>query len=136
MKYSRTWLQELQNKGEKADFLMFWGHQPAANGEINHSCLSQWWPEPFEVEKVIYTTAEHWMMAAKARLFADARTLAEILACATPAEAKKWGRKVANFDGAVWEQHKYELVKTGNLHKFGKKETLKQFLLQTAPKFW
>ncbi len=134
MKYSRNWLIELQKQTPSVDFLMFWGHQPDPNGKITASCLSQWWQTPFTVDNNSYATAEHWMMVGKAQLFGDKEILAQILKSSSPAEAKKLGRKVQNFDGAVWEQHKYELVKTGNLHKFGQNEPLKQFLLQTGQK--
>jgi len=28
--------------GEGFEYLFFWGHQPAENGRITRSCLSQW----------------------------------------------------------------------------------------------
>ena len=48
----------------------------------------------FEENKIIYKTAEHYMMAAKARLFNDAEMEKEILKAATPNQAKALGRKV------------------------------------------
>jgi len=57
--------------GEQFDYLYFWGHQPSKTGEITKSCLSQWYAAPFTVDGIVYQTAEHWMMAAKARLFRD-----------------------------------------------------------------
>lgn len=53
------------------DFLFFWAHRPSKDGRISASCLSQWWPSPFTVDSLTYPTAEHWMMAGKARLFGD-----------------------------------------------------------------
>lgn len=46
--------------------------------------LSQWWPAPFTLDGVRYATAEHWMMAGKARLFNDPDGLAAVLAAASP----------------------------------------------------
>lgn len=71
------------------------------------------------------------MMAAKARLFNDEATLTRILAAKSPAEAKKLGRGVADFDPEVWEAHKLEIVTTGNLHKFSQHRDLLQFLRST-----
>jgi len=57
----------------------FWGHTPTKDGSITKSCFSQWWDEhPFELESIRYATAEHFMMAEKARLFGDEQTLSEI----------------------------------------------------------
>jgi hypothetical protein len=55
--------------GQEADFLFFWGHQPRPDGTTGPGCLSQWWPAPFSIDDITYPTAEHWMMAAKARLW-------------------------------------------------------------------
>jgi ribA/ribD-fused uncharacterized protein len=57
------------------------------------------------VEGIKYATAEHWMMVGKARLFGDEAMVAAILNTSSPAEAKQLGRKVKNFDPALWEQH-------------------------------
>ncbi len=67
---------------------------------MGESCFSQWWPSAFTVDGVTYKTPEHWMMAEKARLFSDTQHLEQIIACKSPAEAKKIGRLVENFDGA------------------------------------
>ena len=83
------------------------------------------------VDGIEYKTAEHWMMAGKARLFKDHAILEEIIACNQPMEAKKLGRKVKNFDPSVWNDHKYEIVKQGNYHKFSQDKELQEFLLNT-----
>lgn len=36
------------------------------------------------------------------------------------------------FDEAIWLEKRYELVKAGNIHKFGQHAKLKDFLLSTA----
>ncbi|CAM5743816.1 NADAR family protein [Streptomyces hirsutus] len=65
------------------------GHQPLPDGRIGAGCLSQWWPSPFTVENVTYRAPEHWMMAAKARIFADPGGGTRNLAAEHPADAKK-----------------------------------------------
>ena len=75
MKYSKQWL--LANKTEKTDYLLFWGHKPSNDGSITNTCFSQWWVSPFTVEGIEYPTAEHWMMAEKARLFKDDKQFAD-----------------------------------------------------------
>lgn len=128
MKYSRDWLIEQ----EAVKYLFFWGHQPSKDGSITASCFSQWWESEFSENGVVFKTAEHYMMVGKADLFGDAEAREAILECKTPAEAKKWGRKVRNFDPAKWDAHKYEIVKNGNILKFAQHELLKEYLLTTG----
>ena len=71
-----TDLKEIQTRtqdGERFDFLFFWGHRVSKDGTITKSCLSQWYAAPFAVDGLVYPTAEHWMMAEKARLCAEIR---------------------------------------------------------------
>jgi ribA/ribD-fused uncharacterized protein len=131
MKYHLNWLIDRHNAGEKLKYLFFWGHQPNPDGTIGKTCFSQWWQSAFVVENITYPTAEHWMMAEKARLFKDETALAKILQAKSPAEAKKLGRTVRNFDSALWDTHKYEAVRAGNFYKFSQHPDLQEFLLNT-----
>ncbi len=117
--------------GTSPRFLFFWGHQPASDGSTTKSCLSQWWAAPFTVDGIGYRTAEHFMMASKARLFGDQAILERILASGHPKQAKDLGRSVANFDEHLWLEHRYDLVVAGNLAKFSQNPELASFLLGT-----
>ncbi len=129
MKYTVQHIIERFNNQEKPDFLFFWGH--TVKEEITKACFSQWFPAEFQEDGIIYRTAEHYMMAGKARLFKDDETLEQIIQSETPDQVKKLGRKVRNFDPQLWDEHKYEIVKQGNLLKFSQHEALKEFLLST-----
>ena len=118
--------------GAVPKWLMFWGHQPEADGGVGKGVLSQWWPCVFRVEGVEYASAEHWMMAEKARLFGDAAALDKILAARTPAEAKALGRLVQGFDDAAWDGARVEAVVRGNVAKFGQDAGLRSYLLGTG----
>lgn len=113
-------------------FLPFWGHQPAADGAIGKSCLSQWFEAGFEVEGQHYPTAEHCMMAGKARLFGDAAALAAILRSRTPGEAKKLGRGIQGFDEAAWTAARFGIVVQANAAKFSQHPELARYLLSTG----
>src|SRR5689334_20836824 len=123
-----TELRRRVAQGEEFEFLFFWGHQPSEDGTITKSCLSQWFPAPFEIGGISYPTAEHWMMASKARLFGDDEMLAKILEAAGPKTAKALGRKVRNFDGAVWSANCRRLVTEGNVAKFSQNADMGAFL--------
>ncbi|MEV4683742.1 NADAR family protein [Streptomyces kurssanovii] len=118
--------------GQRVKYLHFWGHTPRRDGTVGAGCLSQWWPSPFEVGGVRYATAEHWMMASKARLFGDAEAERKALAAKSPAEAKKAGRLVRGFDDAIWERERFGIVRSGSVHKFGQDAALRDFLLATG----
>lgn len=118
--------------GARIKYLHFWGHRPRPDGRIGASCLSQWWPSPFTVDGVTYETAEHWMMAAKARLFGDGEAERRVLAAEHPSVAKKAGRLVRDFDEAVWERERFGIVVEGSVHKFAAREELRGFLLGTG----
>jgi ribA/ribD-fused uncharacterized protein len=129
---SREQLAQIIAEGAAVKWLMFWGHQPQADGSIGKGSLSQWWPCSFVIDGVEYASAEHWMMAAKARMFDDLDAVPGILAARTPAEAKKLGRLVRGFDESAWAARRFELVVAGNVAKFGQDEALRDFLLGTA----
>lgn len=132
MKYSTEKLIANESAGNRNKFLFFWGHQPSKDGNITKTCFSQWWLSAFTVEGITYPTAEHWMMAKKAILFKDDKILEKILQAKSPAEAKKLGRQVKNYQDEVWLANRYEIVKEGNSHKFSQNEALKDFLLNTT----
>lgn len=134
MKYSINWLQSEIEKGIHFEYLFFWGHTPKNENTIDKSCFSQWYPSPFLVGGITYATAEHWMMAKKAKLFQDEEVFQKIITAEKPAVAKALGREVKNFNADVWNQSAYAIVVEGNQHKFKQNEALKKFLLTTKEK--
>lgn len=130
MRDYRAELIERLAQGETVKYLFFWGHTPYDPPRA--TCLSQWYVSPFEVDGIQYPTAEHWMMAGKARLFQDAEHLEQILAAEHPAAAKKLGRQVRGFDSEVWDAHRFDLVVEGNRHKFAQNDALADYLRQSG----
>jgi hypothetical protein len=65
-------LAAVRAKGGSQKFVLFWGHRRERDGRPGAGCFSQWWPADVVVDSITYPTAEHWMMAEKARLFNDA----------------------------------------------------------------
>ena len=86
----------------RPELLLFYGHRVTKT--VTETCLSQWYPCQFEVDGVTYTSAEQYMMAEKARLFGDEEIRTEILSISDPRTCKALGRKVKNFDKAVWDK--------------------------------
>ncbi|NEB55656.1 NADAR family protein [Streptomyces griseus] len=119
-------------QGKRVKYLPFWGARPRPDGLLGSSCLSQWWPSPFSVDGVTYASAEHWMMAGKARIFGDPEAERAAVSARSPAAAKKAGRLVRGFDEEVWAGERFALVVAGSTHKFGQDPELGGFLLGTG----
>jgi ribA/ribD-fused uncharacterized protein len=80
-----------------------------------------------------YLSAEHFMMAAKARRLFGAAELAERIRLASNlGAAKAVGRQVAGFDERRWAACRWDVVVSGNLAKFGQHADLRRFLLGTG----
>ncbi|MCA0275203.1 MAG: NADAR family protein [Proteobacteria bacterium] len=129
---NRAQVEEAYLAQANLQFLFFWGHQPSKDGTITSSCLSQWWAASFLVDGVGYPTAEHWMMAEKARLFGDHEIASRILGAGSPKQVKQFGREVRGFDATLWDREKGRIVAEGNKHKFGQNPALRDFLLSTG----
>ena len=119
-------------QGAEPKFLFFWGHQPSKDGSITKSCFSQWFDAPFAVGDAVYRTAEHYMMAEKARLFGDLPIRNRVLAASTPGEAKKLGRQIEGFEEDTWERERFRIVVEANREKFGQNLPLREFLVRTG----
>ncbi|GAB3666814.1 NADAR domain-containing protein [Actinocorallia lasiicapitis] len=119
----------LEAAGIALKYLYFWGHEPTASG--NH-VFSQWFQRDFTENGVRYASAEHYMMAAKARLFGDSATEAAVLAAGHPRQAKELGRQVAPFDQAIWDAERFEIVVSGSVAKFKNDADLRGHLLATG----
>lgn len=125
-------LVQFEDRDELPELLLFWGYRPPKGGGVGKSCLSQWYPAPFTVDGVRYPTAEHYMMAGKARLFGDAEAEKLVLTDDDPGRAKSAGRKVRGFDEETWAEHRYDLVVAANHAKFGQHRPLRDFLTATG----
>jgi hypothetical protein len=132
MRWTRERLIAALAAGRSFSYLHFWGPTPKAPGLVDASCLSQWFPSPFELDGVRYPTAEHAMMAAKARLFRDHAALARIVEAPGPAEAKRIGREVRGYDDARWSAARFDAVVEANVAKFSQAAPLGDFLLGTG----
>jgi ribA/ribD-fused uncharacterized protein len=124
-------IQDRFDRGEQLDYLFFWSHRPNADGSIGKTCFSQWFEASFEIDGIGYPTAEHYMMASKARLFDDRVLLPEILAANHPRQTQTLGRNIQGFQAEIWNEHRFQIVVAGNLAKFQQNPQLREFILST-----
>ena len=93
--------------------------------------LSQWHKSNFTRNYIIFNCCEQYMMFHKACLFLDFATSQKILSTNNPAEQKKLGREIKNFDQSIWDKEKFDIVVQGNYLKFSQNNNLKKILLDT-----
>ena len=125
-------LKTIVSSGSRPKFVFFWGHTPKVRGQIDQSCLSNWFPAKFSVAGIEYPTTEHFMMAEKARLFGDEAIRTQIFKAGSPGSAKSLGRKVTGFDEATWREHRFGIVVAGNHAKFAQNAEMGDLLLRTG----
>ncbi len=113
------------------EYVFFWGHRKPESG-VAETCFSQWYESMFEVDGVVYQTAEHFMMAEKARLFGDYESERRILSADNPGAAKMIGRCVRGFDERKWMENRMSIVVNANFMKFGQNRELKEYILNTG----
>lgn len=101
--------------------VLFWG-----------GIYSQWYRSPFTVDGVPYRTAEHFMMAGKARTFGDTDTLEMIMAEKDPSEAKKLGKLIQGWDPEKWAAVRFQIVCRGSYEKFRQNPELGAQLIATG----
>lgn len=131
---SKVELVNKADRGEALSFVFFWGHTEKDIGQPGPWMLSQWYPSPFTVDGVDYPTAEHFMMAQKAALFADHDIRQQILASDDPGTVKALGRRIRRFDGATWDRERERIVTQGSTEKFRQNPALREYLESTGDK--
>jgi hypothetical protein len=127
---NRKDLVDYVNHGNMVEYVFFWQHQ-SPNNAVSKSCFSQWYASKFKVEGITYRTAEHFMMAEKARLFGDKESVTKAISASNPGQAKEIGRSVRGFKEDIWLEKRFDIVVEGNLAKFSQLTELKDFLLST-----
>ena len=94
---------------------------------------SNWHPAEFDVEvngvKCHFYHTEQYFMYMKAIVFGDEEIAKQILEVSDPKKVKALGRKVQNYDEAVWNEKRYQVMLKANVAKFSQNEELKQLLL-------
>ena len=111
------------------DFIFFW-----KDTERPYGVFSQWAISKFVIDDKVYSCAEQYMMAEKARLFKDTEIENKIMSATTPTQFKQLGRKVKNFNQEVWDKNAYDIVVRGNYEKFKQNEYLLNILKSTESK--
>lgn len=79
--------------------------------------LSNWYPSPFTLDGVAFSSMEQYMMYRKAVCFGDDKVAAQILVTEDVAEIKTLGRLVSGYDESLWNGVRQIVVYEGAFSK-------------------
>ena len=88
------------------------------NPDEENGYLSNWYRCTFEVNGIIFSSMEQFVMYKKAECFGDHLTGHRILETGDVAEIKSLGRQVIGYDDHVWNGIRQIVVYEGLLAKF------------------
>ena len=100
--------------------------------EEPHGYLSNWYPAPFTLDGVRYSSTEQYIMHEKCAIFGDGAAAAAVLATDDPQTQQTIGRNAAGYVHHVWVGLRQMVALRGLLAKFSQNETLKRQLLATG----
>ena len=100
--------------------------------EDDYGCFSNWYPAEFEYAGRRYSSFEQYMMFQKVSTFRKHDLAEAIMRTNDPSECKKIGRtKFPEYDSAVWDNVRKQVVKRGVKAKFRQNENMLAELLST-----
>jgi ribA/ribD-fused uncharacterized protein len=112
---------------KRDNVVTFWGKK---------DYLSNFYPSPFTVGGVEYPNNETYFMKMKQERYEpkNKNLGQQILDTDNPADVKKLGRKIKNFDEDDWSKVRYKVMKKGLKYKFKQNPKLMKKLLSTGDK--
>ena len=102
------------------------------NPNEENGYLSNWYPSPFTLAGVTFSSLEQYMMYRKAVCFGDDKVATQIFATEDVAEIKALGRLVSGYDESLWNGVRQIVVYEGLLAKFSQNPELKAQLKDTG----
>ena len=102
------------------------------NPDEENGYLSNWYPSPFTLDGVAFSSMEQYMMYRKAVCFGDDKVAAQILVTEDVAEIKTLARLVSGYDESLWNGVRQIVVYEGLLAKFSQNSELGAQLKKTG----
>ncbi len=117
---------KLMIAGQKMAAVFF--HKP----EEPYGCLSNWYPSPFDLDGIHFSSAEQYIMYRKCMLFGDEPSAKAVLATNDPKQQQAIGRNASGYMETVWAGARQMAAFRALMAKFSQNENLKQKLLDTG----
>ena len=101
--------------------------------EGQYGFMSQWQYSPFTLNGKRFATAEQFVMYSKAEIFGDTGVASAIMNSYTihPAQHRRMGRSVRNFEEDVWSHMSLSVAVIANLCKFTHSDEMRNMLMRT-----
>ena len=112
--------------GKKVDAVFF--HKP----EEPCGYLSNWYPSPFDLDGIRFSSAEQYIMYRKCMLFGDEPAAKAVLATDDPEKQQAIGRNASGYMEPVWAGARQMAAFRAVMAKFSQNHNLKQKLLDTG----
>lgn len=100
----------------------------------NDDVCSNFYLCPLEYEGHKFHSSEQLFMYLKAKTFKDWDTMKEILDCSTPREAKALGRRVKNYDDAIWDSERDKCMLTTIMTKYVQCDEFRNLVIENKDK--
>ena len=97
--------------------------------------LSNWYPSPFDLDGVHFSSAEQYIMYQKCIIFGDEESAKRILNTEDTMEQQNIGREAKGYVGKIWAGMRQVVALRGLMAKFEQNEDLKHKLLDTGDSF-
>ncbi len=93
--------------------------------------LSNWYPSSFEVDGILFSSSEQYIMYRKCMLFGDVESAEMVMKTDDPALQQDIGRKAKGYNDVVWSASRQAIALNGILEKFRQNEILRELLKAT-----
>lgn len=117
-------------KGQNSKFSAGFDHPCHFQHDVREGLFSCGIDKNFADSYIEFNCMEQYMMFCKAVLFGDKESAEKILNSFSPVVQKDLGRKVKNYNQAIWGEVRFDAVYIGNRLKFGQNPELRDFLAQ------
>ena len=97
--------------------------------------LSNWYPSPFDLDRIHFTSVEQYIMYQKCSIFGDDESAKRILATEETKEQQNIGRDAKGYVSKIWAGMRQVIALRGLMAKFEQNDDLKQKLLETGDAF-
>lgn len=97
--------------------------------------LSNWWPSPFTLDGIRFSSVEQYIMYKKCSMFGDATAASAVLATNDPERQQQIARNASGYNDTVWKGIRQAIAIRGIKEKFVQNPVLLKQLQETGESY-